>query len=73
MSQPFPLAVTNNGGSTNNQANTLGIAIQLTPGGSQVAMGDASTRSVSPAIPQLTWSLVCNRINSTPIPANWSN
>jgi len=44
---------------------------QLTPGGSQVAMGDANTRSVSPSIPQLTWGYVTTATNNTPIPVNW--
>jgi len=73
LAPPYALSVANNNGSTNNMANTYGVAIQLTPGGSQVAMGDASTRSVSPAIPAATWTYVCNRINATPIPANWNN
>jgi len=44
---------------------------QLTPGGSQVAMGDASTRSVSPAIAALTWQYVCYPQNGVPIPNDW--
>ncbi len=45
---------------------------QLTPGGSQVTMGDASTRSVSPGISTTTWVIVGNRNTTVPVPNNWN-
>jgi prepilin-type N-terminal cleavage/methylation domain-containing protein len=47
-------------------------AVQLTPGGSQVAMGDASTRSVSPGVLATTWGIVCDRNTTLPVPSNWN-
>jgi prepilin-type N-terminal cleavage/methylation domain-containing protein len=45
---------------------------QLTPGGSQVAMGDASTRSVSPGVLALTWGAACNPQTTLPLSSNWN-
>jgi prepilin-type N-terminal cleavage/methylation domain-containing protein len=46
--------------------------MQLTPGGAQVAMGDASTRAVSPGVTGATWSIVTNRLTVLPVPSNWN-
>jgi len=66
LTVPQPLLSTNN-----NMAPGPGVAMQLTAAGSQVAMGDASTRSVSGSISQATWSYVCNPNNNVPIPNDW--
>jgi prepilin-type N-terminal cleavage/methylation domain-containing protein len=60
--QPLPTANTYKG-------QTL---YQLTPGGSQVAMCDASTRSVSPSIAAPTWMVVVNPASVIPVPSNWN-
>jgi len=46
--------------------------MQLSPGGAQVAMGDASTRSVSPGVTGATWAIVTNRLTTVPVPSNWN-
>jgi prepilin-type N-terminal cleavage/methylation domain-containing protein len=63
---PVPLSAANN-----NMAPGAGIACQLTPAGSQVSMGDASTRSVASSISPTTWACVCNPINAIPIASDW--
>jgi prepilin-type N-terminal cleavage/methylation domain-containing protein len=45
---------------------------QLTPGGSQVAMGDASTRSVSPGVLQATWGNAVNPQTAIPLSSDWN-
>ncbi len=40
---------------------------QLAPGGTLVAMGDASTRIVEPNIGAPTWAVMCNRNCTTPV------
>lgn len=49
-----------------------GTLYQLTPGGSQVVMCDASTRSVSPGTLQATWAIVINPASVIPVPSNWN-
>jgi hypothetical protein len=44
---------------------------QLTKAGSQVAMGDASTRSVSPNVSPAIWQAVTNPQNFNPVPFDW--
>jgi len=45
----------------------------LTPGGCQVAMGDASVRNVSTAVSSATWSIAAtaNPGSTLPLPADW--
>jgi prepilin-type N-terminal cleavage/methylation domain-containing protein len=47
------------------------LPYQLTPGGSQVSMGDASTRSVSPGVLAATWGNACNPQTTVPLGSNW--
>jgi len=49
------------------------VGTQLTPGGSQVAMGDASTRSVIPSISQATWDVVTNPSSVKVVPPDWDS
>jgi len=44
---------------------------QLTPGGCQVSMGDASTRSVSPGVLMATWGNAVNPQTSYPLASDW--
>jgi len=55
----------------NNMASAANRPSQLTPAGAQVAMGDASTRSVMSTLSGTTWSYVCNPANTNPIPSEW--
>jgi prepilin-type N-terminal cleavage/methylation domain-containing protein len=45
---------------------------ELSPAGAQVAMGDASVRSVNSGVSQQSWNLVINPQSTTPIPSNWN-
>ncbi len=45
---------------------------QLTPGGFQVVMGDASTRTVHPHISAFVWQAVTNPANTEPVPNDWN-
>jgi prepilin-type N-terminal cleavage/methylation domain-containing protein len=63
-SRPQPLPTTN--------AYAAFQPYQLTPGGSQVVMGDASTRSVSPGVLQATWAVVINPQSALPVPSDWN-
>jgi hypothetical protein len=64
--QPLvPLSLVNNMGPYQRGA-------QLTPAGSLVVMGDASTRTVSPNISPAVWQAVTNPTNVTPIRNDWN-
>ena len=46
--------------------------MQLTPGGAQVSMGDASSRSVHPHISAAVWAAVTNPEQTRRIPSDWN-
>jgi hypothetical protein len=63
-SVPVPMALPAN----TNLATAQGWAVQLTPEGSYVAMGDAGTRKVAGSISWETWSRVVNPRHAIPDP-----
>ncbi len=46
--------------------------VQLSPAGSIVAMGDASTRTVAPTISPAVWQTVTNPSTTNPVPSDWN-
>jgi hypothetical protein len=57
---------------TQEQCNPF-LAQGYTPAGSQVAMGDGSTRDVSPSISPEIWWAVCTPTGGEELPADWNN
>ncbi|HYT93488.1 MAG TPA: DUF1559 domain-containing protein [Gemmataceae bacterium] len=55
------------------QTATKGLVHAFEPGGAQVCLGDASTRTVSAAVSVATWTAVMNPTSTTPPGSDWTN